>query len=276
MHYRHRFHAGNFADVFKHVLFCGLLDAFARKDKPWFALDTHAGAGLYDLLGQDADRTGEWREGIGRLWSDTGPHPELVSLYLDQVRALQGQDGALRLYPGSPLLAGRSLGAQGRLALCEKIEAVAEELRYAMTGIGQTAIHVRNGYETLGLLPPAEKRGLVLIDPPFEAVDEFDRVLAYLQTAFARFAHGVYAIWLPLKNGHASARFLRRARSLSPRPSVSCSLETGAPGEGQMRACGMLIFNPPFGFEAQARAALPWLSERLAQGAKPVWSLDSA
>lgn len=275
MHYRHRFHAGNFADVFKHVLLCGLLTALNRKDKPWFFLDTHAGAGLYDLLGADPARTGEWQDGIARIWDGAQSPPPAVAEYLRFLRLFQGRDGGLRLYPGSPALAAKLARPGDRLALCERTAEVAEELRYAMSGVENAAIHVRDGYESLGLLPPAEKRGLVLIDPPFEAVDEFDRIAAWLDSALSRFAHGVYAIWYPLKNGHASARFLRRVRRDADRPALVCSLETGAPGIGQMRACGLLVLNPPFGFEAQARDALHWLAPRLAQGAQPTWSVTA-
>lgn len=277
MHYRHAFHAGNFADVLKHVLLVGLLDSLSRKDKPWCFIDTHAGSGHYDLASDDADRTGEWREGIGRLQRDGGAVPPMASRYLDLVGwAEQGAAARdlkhSRVYPGSPAFAARMARAGDRLVCCEQMPAIAAQLR---AHVPEAQVHVRNGYEAHGLLPPKEKRGLVLVDPPFESRSEFDDGSDFLAQAVKRFATGVYAFWYPIKNRHDVERFLRRARRDTGAPSLSCTLENGAPGEGQMRACGLLILNPPFGFADEAREALAWLSPRLAQGPRPVWSVEA-
>lgn len=268
MHYRHHYHAGNFADVFKHVLLLGLLQALNRKDKPWAFLDTHAGAGDYDLGSARAATTEEWREGIGRLIGAAAA-PALVRDYLAQV---MGESKNPTVYPGSPALAAALARPGDRIICCERVAEVAEELRRR---VRRAEIHVRDGYECHALLPPKEKRGLVLVDPPFEVRNEFDRCCDFLRAAVPRFATGIYALWYPLKNRHDAGRFVRRATQSLGRPYLSATLETDAPGEGQMRACGMLIVNPPFGFDAVARETLAWLSTRLAQGPRPVWGLEA-
>ena len=271
MHYQHSYHAGNFGDVFKHVLLCGLLQALSRKDAPWFYLETHAGAGCYDLSGAAAARTAEFQDGIARLW-DLDETPALIAAYLRIVR-VENPDGELRRYPGSPLVARALARPQDRLALCEKVPAVAAELEQRIGRRAPVAIHVRDGYEAHALLPPEEKRGLILVDPPFERRDEFDAVDEFLKQATARFAHGIYAAWYPLKNRHAADRFLRRQAREMKRPALALGFDTDAHAEGQMHGCGMLVLNPPFGFEAQAREALAFLARRLAQGPRPQWSV---
>lgn len=269
MHYRHGFHAGNFADVFKHTLLCGLLLALNRKEKPWCYLDTHAGAGCYDLGGEGATRTGEWQEGIGRLAAVEDP-TEPLATYLGIIRRLpQGH------YPGSPLIARALARAQDRLVLCEKVEEVAETLRSELRGDSRAHVHRRDGYEAHALLPPAEKRGLVLIDPPFERVDEFDAAAEFLKQAQGRFGTGIFAAWYPLKNRHAAGRFVRRVARESQKPVSEFRFETGAPGEGQMRACGVLVANPPFRFEEEVMPALQRLVPLLAQGPGAAVELES-
>jgi 23S rRNA (adenine2030-N6)-methyltransferase len=259
VHYQHAYHAGNFADVFKHVLLSGLLAALSRKDKPWCFLDTHAGAGDYDLAGGGATRTGEWRDGIGRL-AEVSDAPEMVADFLRIARAVPGR------YPGSPLFA-RDLARPGdRLVLCEKVPAVAEQLKRTLRGDPRAAVHLRDGYEAASLLPPAEKRGLVLVDPPFERVDEFEAVGDFIAAACARFAGGIYAAWYPLKNRHVASRLVRGAARETGKPVLNLELDNGEPAEGQMHACGLLVVNPPFGFEPAAHEALGWLAPRLAQG----------
>jgi 23S rRNA (adenine2030-N6)-methyltransferase len=264
MHYRHAFHAGNFADAFKHVVLCGLLGALSRKDKPWCYVETHAGAGAYDLSGEGATRTGEWREGIGRLFGAAAA-PPLVESWLDVVRGLNGT-GALRHYPGSPLFAQSCARESDRLVLCEKLPAVAADLKANLAGERRAVVHVRDGYEAHALLPPAEKRGLVLVDPPFERPDEFTAVGDLFEKCLKRFVAGVHAAWYPLKNRHAAERFERRVARMCAEPPLRLALETGAPGEGQMRACAVLVANAPFGFAEAFDPAGRWLARALAQG----------
>jgi len=285
MHYRHAYHAANFADVFKHVLLVGLLAGLSRKDKPWVFVDTHAGAGDYDLDDIAAGTTGEWRGGIGAL-ADAGNAvdvPALVARYLSLVGA-ENADGGFRRYPGSPQLARWLMRPElaDRLVLCEKVDAVADDLKRALRG-ANAAIHVRDGYEAHALVPPAEKRGLMLIDPPFERGDEFDAVAELLRRALARFGNGVYAVWYPLKNAHVAGKFVQRIARESGRPTLDLMIETDAPPRAPdangivkqpMTACGMVVVNPPFGFAEQARDALAFLAPRLAQGPNAGWAVN--
>ena len=263
MHYRHHFHAGNFADVFKHVLLIGLLEALSRKPAPWCYLDTHAGSGRYDLGAAPADATGEAKDGIARI-ADVADAPAWVARYLALVRASP-------YYPGSPAIGAALARDTDRVVCCEKQPYIAEQLRH---NVPEATVHVRSGYEAASLLPPKEKRGLVLIDPPFEARDEFDRMADLIQRCLQRFAGGVYAAWHPLKNRHEAERFARRVARDAARPALVATLDTGAKGEGQMRSCGMLVVNPPFGFDTAATDVLAWLTPRLAQGSRPSFALE--
>lgn len=265
MHYRHAFHAGNFADVFKHVVLCGLLEALSRKDKPWAYVETHAGAGRYDLGGAGAARTGEWRDGIGRLEGASGL-PAPLPRYLEIVAAQRAEYA--QSYPGSPRVA-LALAREGdRLVLCEKIPDIAAELRANLRAEKRCTIHQRDGYEAHALLPPPQKRGLVLVDPPFERPDEFEVVGDLLEKSLERFPGGVFAVWYPLKNRHAASRFERRAARLAKEPPLRLALETGAPGEGQMRACAVLVVNAPYGFDREFAPAGNALARLLDQGPK--------
>lgn len=267
MHYRHAFHAANFADVFKHSLLCGLLSCLNRKAAPWCFIETHAGAGRYRLDGLEAGRTSEWPEGLGRIWRrEDAPAP--ISDYLRIVRDLQDDPNAdePRVYAGSPLIAAALAREGDRLVLCEKVPDVAEALRDAMAPYPAAAVHRRDGYEAAALMPPAQRRGLVLIDPPFERPDEFDAVAEFLVAARRRFAHGVYAVWYPLKKTHDAARFVRRVQRETTAELLNIEFRVAAPAEGRMQACGLLIVNPPFGFDTMAEPALRWLLDLLRAG----------
>lgn len=270
MHYRHSFHAGNFADVFKHTVLCALLAGLSRKDKPWSYLETHAGAGRYDLQSAGATRTGEWQNGIGALWAvDNLPAP--LAACREQVRALN-PDSKLRHYPGSPLFALALARADDRVVLCEKVPEVAEELRIALGEDARVILHRRDGYDAYSLLPPPEKRGLVLVDPPFERPDEFDAVAGFLEKSLNRFPGGVHAMWYPLKNRHAAGKFERRVGRATDK-GVVLEIETGAAAEGQMRACGMIVVNPPYGFEADMEPAMKVLVKELALGPRAAYRM---
>lgn len=258
MNYRHAFHAGNFADCVKHAVLVWLLQALARKPAPFRVLDTHAGIGAYDLSAPEAQRTGEWRDGIARL--QAAPAPEL-SDYLGLVERLG-------LYPGSPVLARALLRADDRLACCELHPQDAATLRRRFRADPQVAVHARDGFEALGaLLPPPERRGLVLIDPPFEAPDEFDRMLAGLRTAHRRFATGILAAWYPIKS-RAPSRVLHDAiRDAGPRDAVAVELHLRTPLDpARLNGCGLVVVNPPFGFAPAMRALLPALLAGLSRG----------
>src|SRR4051794_26934444 len=192
MNYRHAFHAGNFADCFKHALLVALLDSLARKPAPFCVMDTHAGSGRYDLCADAARRTEEAQGGILRLLTNRDTASPLAA-YLDLI-------GRLGLYPGSPLIIRSLLRPDDRLVCCEKHPEEMATLKRLFRDDTQVEVHARSGWEAMGaLLPPRQKRGLVFIDPPFEERDEFTTLVAGLKTGHARFGHGVFAAWYPIK-----------------------------------------------------------------------------
>ena len=264
MNYRHAYHAGNPADCLKHALLVWLLGALRRKPAPFTVLDTHAGIGWYDLSSPEATATGEWRDGIGRLRDN--PPPALLE-YL----SLVPEDGS---YPGSPAIARALLRPQDRLVCCELHPDDAGVLRRRYLHDPQVAIHRRDGYEALGaLLPPPTPRGLVLIDPPYETQDDPDRVAAGLCTAHARYRPGVLAAWYPIKH-LAPVRALHRAVSGRLRDVVAAGFWQRPPLDPQrLNGSGLIVVNPPFGFEAAAAVILAALSDRLGEpAAASPWS----
>jgi 23S rRNA (adenine2030-N6)-methyltransferase len=272
MNYRHAFHAGNHADVLKHVALLELLRLLTAKDKPLAYVDTHAGAGGY-AIAEEAEKTGEWREGIGRLW-EGGKAPPAIERYLAAVRSWNVGSEALRRYPGSPGLAADALRTQDRLVLCESQPDVAAELtRRLADHDARVRVITGDGYATLkALLPPPERRALVLLDPPYEAqLDEFDLIIAALRDALRRFATGAYAVWYPIKRPALLAPFLRRLASLETAKSVlTMELWVRKPDSPlRLNGSGVAVVNPPWQFDTDARTWLPWLSQRLAlqQGA---------
>jgi 23S rRNA (adenine2030-N6)-methyltransferase len=272
VHYRHSYHAGNFADVFKHVVLCGLVAALNRKEAPWLYVDTHAGAGIYDLSSGEAARTGEWRGGTGKLEGEAqggGEMPEPLPTWLKIVQAVRANSTGL--YPGSPLFVQALAREQDRLVLCEKVPEVAASLKRALGRDPRVAVHVRDGYESYALLnlplKQGMKRGLMLVDPPFERPDEFAAVVELVERSLAQFPQCVYALWYPVKNRYEAGRFARRIARLAREDVLNLTFDSGAPARGQMRACGMLIVNPPYRFDAGIGPALQYLVRRLAQGA---------
>ena len=266
MNYRHAFHAGNFADVFKHVVLLALLDALTAKHKPLCYFDTHAGRGRYALDAVEAGKTGEWRDGIGRL-SDDREAAAPLRRYLDAIRACN-PDGTRRIYPGSPLLAANALRANDRLVLCEMQENEAGALRALFRDDPRAHVHARDGYAALNaLLPPKERRGLALIDPPFEEQEgEFAAIEAALRTAHARWPTGVYAAWYPIKSHRAVVPFHRHL-SNGPFERVVVAELLVRPDDSPLRlnGCGMLIANPPWKLDVALAALLPALRDTLAQ-----------
>ena len=260
MNYRHAFHAGNFADCLKHAVLVWLVRALQRKPGAIAVLDTHAGRGTYDLSSPEAQRTGEWRAGIGRL---ADPDPLLA----DYVALATAEPGA---YPGSPALIRALLRPQDRLIACElhPEEHAALRARYARDR--QVAVHRRDAWEAIGaLLPLAERRGLVLIDPPYEQPDDRDRLLAGLRAGHARFRTGVFAAWYPIKDA-AGRRMLHEGIAASGiRDVVAAELLLRAPIDAaRLNGCGMLVVNPPWGFADWAAPALAALSTALSDGAE--------
>jgi len=262
--YRHIFHAGNFADVFKHALLVRLLLALARKDKPFCYLDTHAGIGRYDLTHRWAQKNREYEGGIARLWQRDDA-PELLQPYLDAVRA-ENPAGTLHVYPGSPAIAQRLLRAEDRMVLCELNEKDKDTLRQRFARERRAGVHLIDGFQSVkAFLPPRERRGLVLMDPSFDRKGEYARVAEALGESHRRFATGVMAFWYPLMEPAALRSFESEVRETAVPKILQLELWVHpADWVASLRGCGLLVVNPPFGFEAEARALLPWLVEVLA------------
>jgi 23S rRNA (adenine2030-N6)-methyltransferase len=268
MNYRHGYHAGNFADVLKHVALCELLRRLTAKDKKLFVLDTHAGAGGYDLWGDQARRTGEAESGIVRLAAaPRSGMPAAVARYLAAVAAYDRKFGPAggppRRYPGSPRLVRAALRPGDRFVACElhPEEALALKREFA----GDRAVEVRqaDGYKALkALLPPVERRGLMLIDPPFEATDEYERLLRALRHGVKRFATGCYAVWYPIKD-EAAAAFAVELAAFKP---LILELRLEGIEPGRLAACGLAVINPPWRFEEAMRDSLAWIAAHLGPG----------
>jgi 23S rRNA (adenine2030-N6)-methyltransferase len=262
MNYRHVFHAGNFADVFKHAVLSLLLTSLRRKDAPFCYLDTHAGAGRYDLDSAAARKTGEFRDGILRLW-ETNPLPELAE-YLAAVRALNAGK-ALRYYPGSPAVAGFFLRARDRMVLLERQPEECAQLKAQFAGDRRVTVLEQDGYAGLkALLPPKERRGLVLIDPPYEAEDEYARVVAGLRIAHARWSSGIYALWYPIKNRPPVERFQRALAATGIRKMLLAEFAPYPEDAGfRLNGCGMIVINPPWQLDEVLGSLLPGLLDLL-------------
>ncbi len=269
MNYRHVFHAGNFADVFKHAVLIGLLEALAAKKTPYCYLETHAGSGRYDLHGADAQKTREHETGVMRLLAATELTPQL-HIYMNLVRALNADAAPhdLRIYPGSPMLARYLMREQDRALLCELQPTEAGSLKRLFANDARVQVHQRDGYAAVGaLIPPRERRGLVLIDPPFEAQErEFDAVRGALSIALERWPNGIYAIWYPIKLRRTTQTF-RRWFVQQGIAKVLCAELLLHPDNSTLRlnGCGMIIVNAPWKFDQQLGALLPVLLRYLSQ-----------
>jgi 23S rRNA (adenine2030-N6)-methyltransferase len=261
--YRHQFHAGNVSDVFKHALLSRLLIALSRKDKPYFMLDTHAGLGLYDLEHPWSQKTAEWRMGIGRIWARADA-PTALQPYLEIVRA-DNPDGHLRHYPGSPRIARKLMRADDRLALCELNKDDCATLKAVFADARHTAIHNQDGFSAIrAFLPPQERRGLTFIDASFDQADEFGRIMRSVKEAYARFATGMIAVWYPLMAPSAMQAFARSLQGAGLPKTLQLEL-TVHPDDWteHIRGSGMVIVNPPFGLDKEARPLIDWLWQAL-------------
>jgi 23S rRNA (adenine2030-N6)-methyltransferase len=260
--YRHACHAGNFADVMKHVALVAALERLMRKDRPLFVLDSHAGRGRYDLGSRDT--AAEAGRGILKL-AAAAPLtlPESVTRYLAHVRAFNGgAEGPPRAYPGSPLLAAMMLRPQDRAAFCELLPVESEHLRGELRGDARFAVHCRDGFEALGaLLPPAAGRGLAMIDPPYEAQEtDFTRVADALVAASSRWPQGVLMAWYPIKIGAVAARLHRRLIDAGMRRLLVAELCVH-PDDSRagLNGSGLVILDPPWQLDRDLREALPAL-----------------
>jgi 23S rRNA (adenine2030-N6)-methyltransferase len=265
MNYRHGYHAGNYADVLKHLVLVELLRLLTAKDKKLFVLDTHSGAGGYDLAAGLATRTREAEAGIQRLMAmpRTGM-PAAIVRYLAAVAAYDrkfGRGEGLRHYPGSPRLVRAALRPGDRFVACELHPQEALSLKREFAGDRAVEVRQADGYHALKeLLPPVERRGLVMIDPPFEKPDEFETLSRGLKHALRRFATGCYAIWYPIKDEEAVTLF---KESLAGLKTLVLEVRLSAVAEGKLGACGMAVINPPWTFHESMAEALPWLAAPL-------------
>jgi 23S rRNA (adenine2030-N6)-methyltransferase len=272
VNYRHQFHAGNFADVFKHTVLVRLARCLQRKPAGLLLLDTHAGRGGYDLaaaaLGDTCTRTPEWPDGIGRLKS----RPDLpaeVQEYLNLVHQYESTRGHFevtpKFYPGSPWLLHALARPQDRLALCELQPDEHAALRAELIHVRRATIQLLDGYTALrAMLPPPERRALVLIDPPFESQVEFARIAQGLDEGVRRLPGGTFAVWYPLTERARIEEFFEALRPLHLPPTLTVEL-TVNPASPNLRGCGLVIVNPPWQFEGELERVVGWLAKALAQ-----------
>jgi len=274
MNYRHIFHAGNICDTVKHVVLTRLMGHLHSKDKPFCVLDTHAGIGLYDLTDSRALKTGEAQDGIFKLIA-ASPLPALADYYRI-LRKLNRDWPHVRFYPGSPVIVRQMLRPQDRLIACELHPEDAEALRCQFRNDRQAHIHLRDGYDALSaFLPPPEKRGLVLIDPPFEERDEFEKLATALKAAHSRWAAGIFMLWYPIKDRPAIWRFHEAMVATGiPKQLVAEFTYDEAAGTDQLIGCGFLLINPPWKLDEELGTLFPALHEALAtkhRGASVKW-----
>ena len=280
MNYRHAFHAGNFADVLKHVLLRELILAMQRKPKPFLFLDTHAGRGRYDLARADlGGRLPEWPDGIGRLLAAPdlpAPVADYVAAVREYNRACGSGDESLRYYPGSPALALQLMRSEDRCAFCELQPEEADALERECVGARKCRVHRIDGYGApRAMLPPLERRALVLIDPPFEAADEMKQVASAVEEGLRRSPAAVFAIWYPVTERASTAPLFLALREKRLAPAFTAELSVqGGISEVGMGGCGLAIVNPPWQFDRAVRPLLAHLAGVLALDAGAGWRLD--
>lgn len=275
--YRHAFHAGNHADVLKHLILIEIAQYMAEKPAPFWIIDTHAGAGRYALESAHASKLGEYRDGVGRLWEAKGL-PKAALNYLDFVRMLN-PDGQLRHYPGSPWLARQLLRDSDRLRLYEMHSTDSKLLTDCFKGAGR-AVAITDGDGFAGLkavLPPPPRRALVLIDPSYETKGDYTAVVKALQDALKRFATGTYALWYPMLGKPESRQLPDKLKRLGAANWLHATLEVKAPARDGfgMHGSGMFIINPPWTLEKTLHDTLPTLAKLLAQDAGAKYTLES-
>ncbi len=285
MNYRHAYHAGNFADVLKHTVLFALVEALKTKPTPFCVIETHAGSGCYALDGREAGKTGEYKDGITRLLfpdlhattTQAGNVPPLLRRWLDSVLALPGNEDGLKLYPGSPLQIARAMRAQDSAQLCELHPEEASRLQELFHRDPRIHAHQRDGYEALkALLPPKEKRGLVLIDPPYEAQEaEYRLIEQALKSALQRWPTGMFAVWYPIKQRSQVQPFLRGLSRIGARRVLRAELLIH-PDDSPLRlnGSGMAILNAPWKLDDILRDAMRAMARLLSKDRPAEWKLD--
>ena len=277
MNYRHAFHAGGFADVIKHIVLVRILTYLQEKQAPFRVIDTHAGAGLYDLTGEEAQRSGEWLTGIARIMQarfseTTAP---LIKPYLDIVRAFNAK-AELKAYPGSPLIARALLRPQDRLTACEVEPKARKRLIDALRRDTQARVVDLDGWLALpAFVPPKERRGLVLVDPPFEQDSDFFRLARGLAAAHRKWSTGIYALWYPIKGRSEPDALAKSLRRLGIGKMLRAELIVAPLSDPtRFNGCGLILVNPPWTLESELSALLPALAGILGRDGKGGFKLD--
>ena len=277
MNYRHAYHAGNFADVAKHVIVTRIVEYLKQKDKAFRVIDTHAGIGLYNLDEGEAARTGEWQDGIAKVIDAQLPAPvaDLLAPWLNAVRSVNSDKG-LRKYPGSPKLVRMLLRKNDRLSAIELHPEDARILARHFEGDFQVRVIELDGWLALGAhLPPKEKRGLVLVDPPFEEGSEFARLVQGLRSAYARWPSGIYALWYPLKDRKSVAAFLKDLKETGIPKVLNTELYIRGPSpQPRLDGTGMIIVNPPFKLVDELKLIFPELMRLMQQDNGGFWRVE--
>lgn len=273
--YRHSFHAGNHADVLKHIVLMLILENLKLKDKGFYYLDTHAGVGRYQLSSDEAEKTGEYKEGIGRLWERTDL-PQEISHYVDLIKHLNFGAKALRYYAGSPLIAAQLLRPQDRALLTELHPRDFPLLRNNFKEFKNVSVKCDNGFQQLkATLPPKEHRGLVLIDPPYELKEDYDLVVKAAEEGYKRFATGTYAIWYPVVLRQQTKRIFKGLQASGIRKILKIELAVRPDSDQRgMTASGMAVINPPWTLENQMKAMLPYLVKTLVPEGTGSWTVE--
>lgn len=279
--YRHGFHAGNHADLLKHLVLVHILQYFNQKEVPYSFIDLHAGAGLYDLQGDWAQKNGEFASGIGKLWETKKAGPPMVEAYLEVIRHLN-PDGELRLYPGSPWIALESCRSQDKLRLFEMHPSEADILTMNLEQRGsqtlkQTTLYESDGFAGLkGHIPPPSRRAIVLMDPSYEDKKDYRHVIDTVKDALVRFPTGCYAIWCPQIQRREAQELPRQLERAGAKNWLYASLSVHKPSEDGLglHGSGMFVVNPPWTLNAALKESLPWLVKVLGQDARAAYKLD--
>jgi len=273
--YRHSFHAGNFADVLKHIVQALIIEALKQKPKPFVYYDTHAGAGRYDLMDAKSQKTAEFKNGIEKLWNNT-ELPDLLTPYMDVIKQLNPK-GELYYYPGSPLLTHLLVPRNYRLELSELHPTDVLLLQQEFQNKRSVSITQKDGFKTLiAKLPPIQRRGLILIDPPYELKTESDDVVRAIKVAYNKFSTGIYAIWYPLVSRQQIESFCTKFKHSGIKNIIRIELCVKADSEGYgMTGTGMIIINPPWKLAEQMHKLMPWLIENLKQDDSPFYKIET-
>ncbi|MFC1170840.1 23S rRNA (adenine(2030)-N(6))-methyltransferase RlmJ [Pasteurella multocida] len=272
--YRHSFHAGNHADVLKHLVLMLIIENLQQKEKGFYYLDTHAGVGRYRLFSEEAEKTAEFEQGIARLWQ-RDDLPEEVARYIKLIKQVNYGGKALRYYAGSPLIAAKMLRPQDRALLTELHPRDFPLLRNNFKEFDNVTTKRDNGFQQLkATLPPKERRGLVLIDPPYELKEDYDLVVNAIEEGYKRFATGIYAIWYPVVLHQQTKRILKGLEKTGIRKILQIELAVRPDSDQRgMTASGMIVINPPWTLTQQMQNILPYLTDVLVPEGTGSWTV---